>query len=201
MLLVIVLLGVVAAALMTLSGRLAVQSAEALRTRQALALAQALLAEVGHMPFTFCDPGDAQAHSATAATLGASGCATTVDTMVQEPGETRYHTAPAANRYDGVSDYNGFMMPGPGCPTGLCDIQGNIITNAPNSSLAGCSVSVLTTPQAITVAFPIPPAFAIAALDANGQPQALRITVSVTCPGLQPLVLEGLRVRHAPNWF
>lgn len=191
MLLVIVLLGVVAAALMTLSGRLAVQSADAMRTRQALALAQALLAEVGHMPFTYCDPPHPSTGTATAASV-AGGCAT-VDLMGAEAGETRYNPA---NRFDGVSDYDGFSMPGPGC-VGICNLAGTVI-NGPGSSLAGCSATVQLTPQAITAT---PAVFSIAALDANSQPQALRIAVSVTCPGLQPLVLQGLRVRHAPNWF
>jgi hypothetical protein len=39
---------------------------------------------------------------------------------------------------------------------------------------------------------------ALAAVPAT---DAVRIAVSVSCPGLQPLVLEGIRVRHAPNWF
>jgi MSHA pilin protein MshD len=186
-LLVIVLLGVVASALMTLSGKLASESAAALRTRQTLAIAQALLTEVSHMPFTFCDPNDANALTATSA----AGCASTVDAMGPEPGETRYNPA---NRFDGVSDYQGFTMPGPGCPTGLCNLSGTVI-NGPGSSLTGCSAGVQLFPQAIAS---VPP---IAALDGNGRPQVLRISVSVTCPGSPPLVLEGVRMRHAPNWF
>ena len=186
-LLVIVLLGVVAGALMTLSGRLAIQSAETMKMRQALAVAQALLEEVRHMPFTYCDPNDANALSATSATLGGAGCATTVDTMGPEAGETRYN---AANRFDGISDYQGFVMPGPGC-VGLCDIAGNLINGA-GSSVAGCSASVALAAQALA---------GITALDANGRPQALLISVTVACPGVSPLVLQGIRVRHAPNSF
>jgi len=189
-LLVIVLLGVVAGALMTLSARLATQSAEAVMTRQALALAQALLAEVSHMPFTFCDPQDGNAVNASAAKVSVVDCTTTVDALNPEPGELRYTSNPAANRFDGVTDYQNFTMPGPGCAS-LCDITGAPI-NPAGGSLAGCSVRVLLTPQAL---------LAIPAIDVNGQAQVLRIAVSVACPGLQPLVLEGIRVRHAPNWF
>jgi len=173
-----------AGALMTLSSRLATQSAEALRTRQALALAQGLLDEVRHMPFTYCDPNDANARTATSAAL----CAAIVDAMGPEPGESRYNAAP--NRFDGVTDYQNFQMPGAGC-AGICDIAGNLL-NGPGSSLAGCSARVTLTPQALA---------GIAALDAGGRPQVLRIGVNVSCPGLQPLLLEGIRVRHAPNWF
>lgn len=185
---VIVLVGVVAGGLMSLSGRLATQSAEAMRTRQALTLAQALLDEVRHMPFTYCDPNDANALTANSAVVGAGGCAATVDTMGPEAGETRYN---AANRYDGVTDYQGFKMPGGACAGGLCDINGNLI-NGPGSSLAGCKASVALAPVALA---------AIPALDVNGRPQVLRIAVTVTCPGMLPLQLEGIRVRHAPNWF
>jgi MSHA pilin protein MshD len=145
------------------------------------------------MPFTYCDPGDANARTATVATLGAGGCATTVDGLGPEGGETRYNPA---NRFDGITDYQGFSMPGPGC-AGICDLAGTVI-NGPGSSLAGCSASVQLTPQAITSQ---PASMSIAALDANGQAQVLRIAVSVACPGMQPLELQGLNVRHAPNWF
>jgi MSHA pilin protein MshD len=182
-LLVIVLLGIVAGGVMTLSGRLAIQSAEAARTRQALALAQALLAEVSHMPFTYCDPNDPAAVSAP----NAGACATP-DLMGPEPGETRYN---AANRFDGVTDYHNFAMPGPGC-AGLCDITGAPIGVAGSSSLAGCDARVTLTPQALNVA---PPPASVPAAD------ALLIRVTAGCPGMQPLVLEGMRVRYAPNWF
>lgn len=186
-LLVIVLLGIVSGALMTLSGRLATQSAETAKIRQAIAVAQALLEEVRHMPFTYCDPTDSNAALATSATIGGAGCATTVDAMGPEPGESRYN---AANRFNGVSDYHLFTMPAGPC-AGLCDIAGNLINGA-GSPLTGCSARVVLAAQALP---------GIAALDVNGRPQALLISVSVACPGVTPLVLQGIRVRHAPNSF
>lgn len=189
---VIVLLGLAASALMTLSGRLAVRSAEAMRARQALAVADALLAEIRHMPFTYCDPDDdANALGANRAALVSGGCATVVDKMGPEGAESRYNLA---KRFDGVTDYQGFAMPGPGCLAGLCNLAGTVI-NGPGSSLAGCEAQVSLAPQALAGPLPIP------AFDADGQPQVLRISVSVSCPGMQPLVVEGLAIRHAPNWF
>jgi MSHA pilin protein MshD len=189
-LLVIVLLGVMSGALMTLSGRVAVQSAEAMKTRQALTIAQALLDEVRHMPFTFCDPSDVRASIATSATPGAPGCtnAAMIDALGSEPGESRTNAFP--NRFDGVTDYDGFAS-GTGCGGGLCKLDGSVLT-VPTSSLAGCNAGVTVTAQAIN---------SIPAFDANGQRQVLRIGVTVTCPGTQPLLLEGIRVRHAPNLF
>ncbi len=188
MLLVIVLLGVVAVALTTSAGRLASQSAQTVKTRQALAVAQGLLDEIRHMPFTYCDPNDARAALATGAFVGGTGCQTTVDAMGPEPGESRYL---AATRFDGVSDYQNFTMPGPGCAGGLCDINGTLISAA-GSSLVGCSARVTLAAQALA---------AIPALDANGRPQVLRIVVTVTCPAIGAVVAEGIRVRHAPNLY
>ena len=189
-LLVIVLLGIVATGLATVSGRLAAQSALSLKTRQALALAQGLLEEVRHAPFTYCDGNDAQRATAIGAFIGATGCLAQVDLMGPEPGESRYV---AGSRFDGVTDYRGFTMPGPGC-AGLCDMAGNVVNvvNGGTSSLVGCSAGVTIAPVALA---------AIPALDANGLPQVLRIAVTVTCPGLDPLVVETVRVRHAPNTF
>lgn len=186
-LLVIVLLGIVATGLATVSGRLAAQSALSLKTRQALALAQGLLEEVRHAPFTYCDANDSQAATATGAFIGATGCLGQVDVMGPEPGESRYN---AANRFDSVTDYQGFAMPGPGC-TGVCDVAGNLFNGA-GSSLVGCRAGVAMVAQALPT---------IAALDANGRPQVLRIAVTVTCPGLDPLVVDTVRVRHAPRTF
>lgn len=183
-LLIIVLLGIVAAAMTTISARMAAQTAETLKTHQSLTLAQGLLDEVRHMPFTYCDPNDARATVATGAFVGGTGCASTVDGFGPEPGETRYSPV---NRFDGVSDYQGFTMPGPGC-AGLCDLNG-LVLNA-TGPLIGCSALVTLAAQALP---------GMAALDASGRPQALRIVVAVTCPGTPAVYAEGLRVRHAPN--
>jgi len=133
-----------------------------------------------------CDGGDARVGLATGALLGATGCAASVDGLGPEGGESRYA---AANRFDGVSDYHGLTLPGPGCPGGICDIAGNLL-NPPGGMLAGCQAGVVMAPQALA---------GIAALDANARAQVLRIVVTVRCPGASGIVLEGLRVRHAPN--
>lgn len=181
---IITLLGTLAGSMTVLFGRLAERSASALRTREATTLAESLLNEVRAMPFTFCDPQDARATLAQGAFTGGAGCASVVDAMGAEAGESRYN---AANRFDGVSDYQGFTMPGPGCAT-LCDRNGAPL--ALNGALAACTAAVTMN----AVALP-----GIAALDANGRPQALRIVVRLSCPGLADTVAEGVRVRHAPR--
>jgi len=186
-LVLIVLVGLVAGSMTVLFSRLAAQSAESARTRQALAVASALLDEVRMMPFSYCDAQDARARLAQRAVVGGTGCATTLDAMGPEPGESRYAAAPA-NRFDSVTDYQGFTMPGAGC-AGLCDAAGNLV-NPAGTALAGCSASVALTPAALP---------GLPALDADGRPQALRIDVTVACPGLSALTLQALRVRHAPR--
>ena len=180
-LVIIVLLGLVAGTMTTVFSQMAVQTAAAVKQRQLLAAAYSLLDEIRAKPFTYCDPNDANVSTAANST----GCAALVDAMGPEPGESRYN--PGA-RFDGVTDYQGFVMPGPGC-AGVCDMAGNLI-NVPGSVLVGCSQRVTLAPLALP---------GIAANDAQGRPQALRIIVTLACPGVADTVVEGVRVRHSPN--
>lgn len=186
LLVVITITGTIAGTMTAVFSQLAAQSAMALRAREVQLLAQSLLAEVKSMPFSFCDADDPLMRSARRAVLGAAlaGCQTAVDGPGPEPGETRYGAA-AATRFDGVNDYQGFSMPGPGCAT-FCDRSGAPLAVA--GRLAGCRLGVAAVPQAM----PGP-----AALDADGQARALRIVVTVRCPGEADVVAEAVRVRRA----
>jgi MSHA pilin protein MshD len=186
-LVLIVLIGSVAGSLTVLFSKLSAQSAQTLRTQQALTLAQSLLDEVRAMPMTYCDPQDANAATATGAFVGAGGCAATVEGIGPEGIEQR--AAVPAQRFDNVSDYHNLVMPGPSCAGGICDPTGALI-NPAGSPLAGCSARIVTTAQAMP---------GIAALDANGRPQGLRIVVTVTCPGIADTLIEGVRLRHSPR--
>ena len=152
-------------------------SADPMVQKQALAIAESVLEEIELMPFTYCDPDDAQAATATGAFVGPTGCATTVEGMGPEGGETRYS---AAMPYDNVNDYNGFTMnAGNG---GIRDITGLPVGGA--GTLDAYSVAVAVTPAVLG---------AIAAAD------SLLITVTVTGPGSTSVVLDGYRTRYAPN--
>ena len=184
-LVLIVLVGTLAGSLTVLFSRLSVQSAQTLRAQQALTLAQSLLDEVRAMPMTYCDPNDAQATTATGAFIGALGCASMVEGLGTEGGEQRAGL-PAA-RFDNVSDYNNLV----GCAGGICDPTATpALINPAGTPLAGCTARIVTTPQAMP---------GIAALDANGRPQGLRIVVTVTCPGIADTLVEGVRLRHSPR--
>jgi len=155
-------------------------SADPVARKQALAIADSLLEEIELMPFTFCDPNDANAATATGAFVGAGGCATTVEAIGPTGGETRYS---AATPFDNVDDYHGFTMnSGNG---GIKDI-----TNTVLPALNSYSASVSVVAEALG---------SIAATDAFGSAQSLRVTVTVTGPGNTTVTLDGYRTRYAPN--
>lgn len=80
-------------------------SADPMRTKQLVAIAESLLNEVMHQPFTWCDPDDATAATA----LSYADCANPQNTFGATPaGESRYGTAPGT-AFDNVADYAGPM--------------------------------------------------------------------------------------------
>jgi MSHA pilin protein MshD len=105
-------------------------SADPMLRRQALAIAESVLEEVQLMPFTFCDPDDANAESAASS----AGCASLAEGPGAEPGETRFTTP----QFDNVNDHHGYSM------AGIVDI-----TNSAVSGLAGYSASVVVAPAAL----------------------------------------------------
>ena len=168
----IVIVGIAAGGILMVFANTSRASADPLIRKQALAIAESLMEEVRQMPFTFCDPDDANATTAA----NAAGCATTPEAMGPEAGETRYAVL---TPFDNVNDYNGFALPGPGCPVGICDITGATI-----AGLDAYSAAVAVTPFVFG---------GIAAAD------ALQIAVTVTGPGNIVVTLDGIRTRHAPN--
>jgi len=108
-------------------------SADTLAQKQAYAVAQSLLEEIEGMPFTYCDPRDANVKTASSP----AGCAATAEGLGPELGETRY--APA-NPFNNVNDYNGFVM-GPG----VLDVSGAAVGGP---AFANYTTTVTTVPLA-----------------------------------------------------
>ena len=160
-------------------------SADPLVRKQMLAVAEAMLEEVELMPFTYCDPDDTDASVAAAALVGAGNCAATVEGIGAEAGETRYNSA---NPFDNVNDYHGFNTAS-AVPAGINDLSGSA-----SPGLAGYQARVSVSAQSLG-----PAGGLIAATDANGAAQALRISVTVTAPDGQTLALSGYRTRYSPN--
>ena len=145
------------------------KSSDPLIRKQVLAVAEALLEEVELMPFTYCDPDDANAATATAAVVGAGGCATTVENPGPEPGESRYSTT---SPFDNVNDYDGFPM------NGIRDLS-----NTPIAGLESYTARVAITNGGLGLA----------------SAEVLQIAVTVTGPGNETATLNGYRTRYAPN--
>jgi len=177
----IVFIVIVGAAVAGVLGALNVStraSADPVIQKQALAVAEAVLEEVQLMPFTYCDPDDANAATALSAAGCTGGAGGANDEgrlpLGAEAGETRLSIA---TPYDNVSDYSGFVMAG-----GVVDIAGNPV---PMPELAAYTATVAVAGQA---------------LGGIAAGESLLVTVTVTHPSLSPnLVLQGYRVRYAPN--
>ncbi|MEA5098176.1 MAG: prepilin-type N-terminal cleavage/methylation domain-containing protein [Burkholderiaceae bacterium] len=152
------------------------RSADPMIQKQALAIAESLLEEVELQPFTYCDPDDVNATTATVAAVAANGCAATVQGLGPSPNtETRYN---ADNPFDNVGDYHGFSMNG---------IQ-SLVGGTPIGGLENYNATVTITNEAIG-----PSGANVPAAD------SLRIDVRVTGPGGTDITLTGYRARYAPR--
>jgi MSHA pilin protein MshD len=145
--------------------------------KQALAIAEAMLEEVQLQSFTYCDPNDANAATA----LSSAGCAAPANNesaaLGAEAGETRYG---AASPFDNVSDYNGYDSDAE-APPGIRDLNGTQI-----AGLGGYRAQVSVSAQGIDV---VPAAEAL----------LIRVTVDGPAGTNVRVVLDGYRVRYAPN--
>ena len=100
----IVVVGVAVTGVVSVFSLNARSSADPVVRKQAVAIAESLLEEVLSKPYTYCDPDDANAETATSP----AGCASLTETaMAPEAGETRYSNL---TPFDNVNDYNGFSM-------------------------------------------------------------------------------------------
>jgi MSHA pilin protein MshD len=138
--------------------------------KQALAAAESLLEEVALQPFTFCDPRDAHATSATSA-AACNQLTFAMDTPANwGVGKSRY----GPEFFNNVADYHNFTMTG--------TIQ-DLFQQA-SSRLSGYGARVQVTQAGADFGLP--------------NPDVLRIDVSVTGQG-ETVSLSGFRFRHSPN--
>ena len=178
----IVIVSIALVGILAVMNKVTSHSADPLIRKQSLAIAESLLEEVELMPFTFCDPDDASATTATSAVVGGTGCATTSEVIGTEGTEGRYTppVPPATLPFDNVSDYHGFNMAGT-----ISDVTN---TAVPNLGGYGARITVGQSG--------IPAVGAVSAIPAT---EALGITVTVTGPDNIPVVLDGYRTRYSPR--
>ena len=153
-------------------------SADPMIRKNMLSIAEALLEEVQMMPFTYCDPSDANAATATGAGTGAGQCATLVESMGPDAGETRTSTA---NPFNNINDY--YVGGGMPLASPISDISGTYF--AP----AGYSATINIVAENLND---------IVSTSAPATMEALRIAVTVN-HGSDSITLEGYRARHSPN--
>lgn len=167
----IVIVSVALAGILLVMSRVTASSADPLIRKQALAIAESLLEEVELMPFTFCDPNDANAASA----VSVADCANSQDVITgPAPGtETR---SSATDPFDNVADYSNYGM------SPVADITGATVAGLGSYT---ASVALSRAGNAL--------------LGAADDGAALRITVTVTGPGNTQVVLDGYRTRYAPR--
>ena len=153
-------------------------SADPLARKQAIAIAESLMQEIQQMPFTFCDPDDPNASTASSA-----GNCTVSQSNLNGPSPASESRYSASDPLDNVADYGGFTMPGGDC-SGICRIG----SSAAIAGLDAYAASVAITQAGGTAPFTGMPADA-----------ALRIVVTVTGPANTTIRLTGFRVRYAPR--
>jgi MSHA pilin protein MshD len=182
LILFIVVIGVGLAGILSVFVTSATRSADPMVRKQAIAVAESLLEEVMLQPFTYCDPDDPGAATATASSvLGGCSTAAAVQDGARTAGESR---GSASDPLDNVWDYSGFTM------TGITSIDDVATVLLPNyrATVTVTAVTMNTSPVVAGLAVP--------------SPEALRIDVQVVSPPVSPTVditLTGYRTRYAPN--
>lgn len=171
----IVVVSIGLAGVLTVMNQVTKSSADPVMNKQALAIAESLLNEIEQQPFTYCDPDDANAATATSTAGCTGGAAGSQDKgggalSGPTPGtETRY--ASAATPFDNVADYGGYSK------SDIDDISGA-------NAMSGYTASVAISRDGTTFSLP--------------NDAVLKIAVTVT-KGSYSVSLTGYRFRYAPN--
>ncbi len=174
----IVVVGVAVTGVLSVYSSTSRTSVDPMVRKQAQAVAESLLEEVLSKPYTYCDPDDVNADTATSLTTTPPDfvpCTMPREAMGPETGETRYsNTTP----FDNVNDYDGFFMDA--STTGINDLTGTPIPGL----------------VAYTALVSVQDAGAFNGIPAG---ETLRVTVTVTGPGNHSISLSGYRTRYAPT--
>lgn len=176
----IVIIGVALGGILAVLRLTTQESADPMRRKQALMIAEGLLEEVELAKFTFCDPSSANADSA----------ASTADCAIPEAfGQSA--PEPAGPRpYDNVNDY----VPAANTATAAFDVNGALADANGNAlGVNGYTARVTITPDVLG-----PGGAAIGSAGTSADTDVLRIHVEVAYDG-QVLALDGYRARYGPN--
>lgn len=170
----IVIVSTALAGVLTVLNVAAKGSVDPLVRKQALAIAEAVLEEVMLQPFTWCDPDDPQAATATSNAVGAGGCTAAAAVEVVSP--------VAVETFGGGTD-----------------LRGSATFPLDNvSDYHGQAISTTMTGVALPAGYSAAVTVAQAALNGIAATESLLVTVTVTGPG-ETIQLQGYRTRHSPN--
>lgn len=174
----IVIIGAALAGLLQVLNFTTKGSADPVRQKQALMIAEGLLEEVRLAGFTYCDPTDPKAVEPT--TLSAADC-----NIKESFGQGNGGEPVGGRPYDNVNDY----VDNPGVAKAAFNNAGNKLADVNGTAMdvSGYSAQVTITPVALN-------GIGSTAADSD----VLRITVEVSYDG-QTLALDGYRTRYAPT--
>lgn len=186
-----VIMGVAAVTVLQLLNISTKASADPVRRKQALLLAEAFMEEVQQARFTFCDPSDLNAATATSAVGGApddpTKCAATVEAFGPENGESR--------PYNNVNDYVTAVN-----TAQQSFLSGGVLVDAGRTPMggAGTPLTGFTATVKMEPATLGPTGMAVTGDDTPPNMEALHITINVDY-GNGNVTLDGYRTRYAPR--
>jgi MSHA pilin protein MshD len=198
----IVIVGVAAAGIMQVLSLASRNSADPIRRKQAMLIAEAYMEEVQQAQMTACDPQDPNA--ATAKTIADCASQQFQEVLGPESGNT-------SRPYDNVNDYvtSGYSLSNPTAvrafaPNGVGidrDVAGNPLgANSVGTALGNVSLDGIVTTLTLRAAT-LGPTGLTAPVAGRPDLDALRITITVTYgPGPNDVItLDGYRTRYAPE--
>lgn len=174
----IVIIGVALGGLLQVLSLAAKNSADPVRQKQALMLAESLLEEVQLSGFTYCDPTDESAD--TAANWAACS-------LKEEFGQGVGNEPVGPRPYDNINDY----VSAANTSEAAFDIGGFL------SDASGARIDVNGYEAALTISPAVLNGIGAAGTSANTD--VLRITVEISYHGEKLLALDAYRTRYAPN--
>jgi len=179
LILFIMIVGVALTAIVGVMNFTTSHSADPVRRKQALMLAEAFLEEVELAKFSICDVFDPNAGDIAVAPAGTPQCTATFENWGKEANNVR--------PFDNVNDY----VTAPGTEAETFGAIGNLQdANGNTLPLTGFKVTVTVAPDTLgSIANPG---------TSYRDTRVLRITVAVTYDG-QTLSLDGYRTRYAPT--
>ncbi|QJE02653.1 type II secretion system protein [Massilia forsythiae] len=177
----IVIIGVALTGILAVMNLTTQRSADPVRRKQALILAEGLLEEVELAKFSYCDPA-----SSNADTAASSAACTIPETWGQAGNEPATTTRP----FDNVNDY----VSAPNTATAAFDVNG-VLSDANGNALnlTGYTARLTISPAALGGI-----GTASSSTGASANTEVLRIRVEIGYDG-QTLALDGYRTRYAPN--